>query len=283
MEWIRAHPYVAASGAAGFLLIIGAAFVESKREMSPSNPPRVWSGGGQSLLNPSSYTQNRVLQAQLYLNTATDTPIHTTITGNSAQDTKSFSFEEIIAAISEPRVSGSATTEPTDTYSFIPGGLISTTTKPAGRSDSQQALYNYGNDAGSYIQSYEDRHRNAPVTLRDQVEDRNDPQKAEAVREIGGALMQVGRNLEGMEEVPAAIRSAHALLAKSYTEIGGKLQKVPDAAGDEAFITTITEYNSAVDTFTKRYVAVALLLSAHGVIFAPYESGSVFTFTNAGL
>jgi len=283
MEWLRAHPYVAASGAAGLLLIIGAAFVESKREMSPLSSPRVWSGGGQSLLNPSSYTPNPVLQAQLYLNTATDTLIRATITGNPAQEDAPFSFEEILATISEPRASGSAATEPADTYSFIPGGLISTTTKPEGRSDSQQALYNYGNDAGSYIQSYEDRHRNAPVTLRDQVEDRNDPQKAEAVREIGGALMQVGRNLEGMEEVPAAIRSAHALLAKSYTEIGGKLQKVPDAAGDEAFITTITEYNSAVDTFTKRYVAVALLLSAHGVIFAPYESGSVFTFTNAGL
>ncbi|HEY4522135.1 MAG TPA: hypothetical protein VJH91_00660 [Candidatus Paceibacterota bacterium] len=279
MEWFRAHPYTAALGASAFLVVVGIITVSSRTGPMPVQAPRVWGGGTQPLFDPLR-TSNPVLEAQ-YRFDATNTPFSLYTSTNTGTE-PAFDFDALIAGLSKPRGTVGTTSSGVElAYAFIPGGLIATSAPQTAKSELQITLFNYGNEAGSYIQSYEDLNRNAPVVLRNQAEDRRNEQKREAVRQVGRSLANVGRNLKAMEDVPATARPAHGALAESYIEAGGKLEKITVAESDEAFIAAITDYNASVEVFIKRYVALARLFSIHAVAFAPHESGSVFTFTNA--
>ena len=120
--------------------------------------------------------------------------------------------------------------------------------------------------------------------LTDQLNDRQNPQKAQAVRDIGTALQAAGKTLQGIEAVPSIVSSAHTALAESYIEAGIKLSRVPDAQSDQDFITAIQDYNTAAERLGRNYVALANVFSGAGVRFAPQDPGSVFNFSgNAGL
>ncbi len=287
MDWLRGHPYSAALGAAGFLVILGIIIIGSRSGTTVLQNPRVWGGGAQPLIDPSRMS-NPVLDIQRHFEQATNTQlyIYTSAGGTESTESTAQGIDNLLAELSTPRSNtGTSNTIGTElAYSFIPTGLIATTSAQfAVKTDAQIALFNYGNEAGSYIQSYDDFNRNAPVILRNQAEDRQNEEKREAVRRIARSLSSVGRNMATIEDVPAAVLSAHTALAVSYQEIGGKLEKIPSAEGDEAFINAIKDYNASVEHFVTRYVTLARLFSIHGVIFAPHEAGSVFTFKNTSL
>ncbi len=126
-------------------------------------------------------------------------------------------------------------------------------------------------------------HRNDPQKLKDQAEDRTNPEKAANVRGIGQSMQSLGESLARMEDVPSQMKANHEKLAQSYIEIGTNLAKVADSQGDQAFIAAIEAYNRSVEIYIQRYVAVATAFSAYGVTFAQHEPGSVFVFTNSRL
>jgi hypothetical protein len=300
MNWIRTHPYASALGAAGLLLLVGAFIVERQSAAPVTSQTNAWGGAGVALLNPISATapaessQNGENIMQQVQSAAPYTYVPPTVlnptgaAGADANQDDPFNYDAFVASLeqesapakSAPSGGGSSAAS---AYAFIPGGLISTTTAHSTRTKTQQDLYDYGNELGSYIQSFEQQNPNEAQVLTDQVQDRSDAGKAAAVEALGQALENVGNEISNMDTVPPQMASAHAALAKSYVEIGTKLALVPQAQRDSDFVSAIETYDTAADTFTKNYVAVANLFGAYGVTFAPDDPGSVFTFTPTSL
>src|SRR3989338_4791252 len=296
MEWIRAHPYVSALCAAGILVFVGILIVDWRSTRPVQRQATVWGGGGTGLLNPTSYdpTQNTTSQGGgSIMEQVTSGPPYTytppvgVAESAPSQNTGPYDFETFVAMLikeTTPKKQGGtgADSSVIEAYSYIPRGLISTTTPTVSRTALQQALYEYGNDIGSSIESFEQQHSNMVQLLKEQVEDRGNADKAEAVVNLGRSFQGLGTNLASMDSVPSAIVSAHQALAQSYIEIGKKLALVPQAERDSDFIEAIKTYNAAADTFTKNYIQIAALFGAHGVIFASMDGGRVFTFSPTG-
>lgn len=281
MDEINLHPYAAATAAALFLVGAGAILV-FERTSTPVGQSSGWNGSMAAPQNPvaNAQTPSRSLQdfiPQFGTSTAPFIPLSVSGGGETSD---SFDMAAFIRSLSEPLPGQTAemSADLSASYSFIPRGLISTSTGKQ-RSKEQQALYDYGNEAGSFIETYQDTHWNAPQIMKAQFEDRQDAGKAQALRDIGAALSAVGRSLGRIESVPGTVASANTLLAKSYEDAGAKLALVPDAARDEDLVKAIQAYNAAADNLTKHYVSLALLLSLSGVAFEQQDPGSVFTFT----
>ena len=298
MEWIRKHPYISALCAAGVLLFFGVFIVEQQAATPSPSQPSSWSDTGAPLFNPISPaasaapatgTQNQQNITQQVQNAApytyippADVTVASTDVGTNSGD--SFDFNAFMASLSQ--TSAPAKPAPASTnsslnsaYSFIPSGLVSTTTPQNKRTKEQQDLYDYGNELGSYVQSFEQQNPGEAQTLTNQIQDRTDASKIAAVEALGQALQNVGASMSRMDTVPAQMGAMHTALAQSYIEIGTKLALVPQAQRDSDFVAAIQAYDTAADNFMKNYVAVAQLFSAYGVTFASDDPGSVFTFT----
>ena len=291
MEWLRTHPYAVSVAGAFILILIGVFIVKERASVAPDNSTTsVWGGIGTRLFNPSpgvsgpfeNNSENIYSDVRsgppFYYNPA---PAQTPPSSAGADD--NFDFEAFLSVLAGPRKTGGASGDDSlldAAYSFIPSGLISTSTFQKTHSPTQQTLYNYGNDAGSFIQSFENSFRDASQILKDQYEDRENPQKNAALVSLAESLAGVGDALERMEDVPSEVRAAHGKVAASYREMGEKLSRIPEARRDETFLEATQTYNAAVESYLKNYVALATLLSVYGVVFTAEDPGSVFTFTN---
>lgn len=292
-EWLSTHLYTSACVGAGILLVIGALIVKTHLPASTTNTLKVWGGGQGTLINPTGYDQpNPVLTntsagtGLTNTNSISFTPIPVTRADTADTSGDGFDIQAWAALIAGPaKPSGSNTTggaSVDSSYEFIPQGLMSTSSSERPRTAMQQSLYEYGNNAGSYIQTYEDAHQNTAPVLKDQSIDRQNAQKGQAVKDIGQALKEVGVSLEHMDGVPESAQALNQGLARAYIDIGEKLSAIPDAIGDDGFIQAIKTYNASVDVFTKRFVALAQFLSLSGVTFSSIDPGSVFTFSGGG-
>lgn len=292
MEWVRAHPYTSALLASCLLLVAGLLIVQRRSLATPAAKPAAW-GGGATLLNPTAFDPHYLGRANVGVQPEhSANPIGSayippepssigSITANAG-----FDFAAFLAQLSggtQQTQSTNASANPDamlDPYTFIPSDLISTSSAVA-RSGNVQALYDYGNTIGAYIQSFESQNRTMVQVLKGQVEDRSDPVKKESVRSLGRAMSAIGTSMLGLDGVPDAVESAHNALARAYEEAGEALGAIPDAERDQEFVAAITAYNGKADTLTKRYVDMALFFSIQGVRFNSEDAGSVFTFNPA--
>ena len=293
MPSLRSHPYLSALAVSAALIIVGTLIVRSRTEVSPSSADTFTWGSQTPLLDPSyipdqngnpNANRENIMQSVkknppfTYIPPANVTePVNTRPDEN--QD--SFNFEQFISMLSRGvRVTGSVeeNQEVQNAYAFIPQGLISTSTFERKRTAAQQALYDWGNEAGSYIQSFEESHPNEAQILKNHIEDRGNPDAVQAVIGIADSLQSLGRNLASMDNVPRSAESAHTALAKSYQTIGKNLALVARAKSDADLIAAIQTYNASADTFAKNYIALVLVFGSYSVSFAPDEAGSVFMF-----
>jgi hypothetical protein len=291
MDWIRAHPYTAALGAA-VILFIGGFFVVQRQGAAPPSENKAWDGANLGVLNPTSYgpaesagTSREEDIMQQVQDSAPYTYIPPTVLDGSEGGAEGdFDLNSFIKMLGQGSTStGQSQSSAPDTFSFIPTGLISTTTVQKARTATQETLYNYGNEVGSYIQSFEEQNPTMSFTLKDHAEDRDDPQKAAAVKLVAKALEEVGHSLLGIEDIPSGIASTHNALAKSYIAVGTNLALVAQTANDADFLKAIETYNATANTFVTNYVGLAELLGAYNIVFSPVDAGSVFTFTPTGL
>lgn len=286
-DWVHSHPYTAIIGSSCVLLIAGALIVMSRSSVAPASRPEAWGNNDVTLLNPTSYKPEQRLAPDVPPSSQQNTPDKVIPVykpqeqgGGPAQN--DLELNSLLALLTKPagtQKGAAGGGSSVSAYAFIPTGLISTTSYQKQRSDAEQRLYEYGNEVGSYIQSYEQANRNQAQVLTDQMQDRQDKLKAQSVKNVGTALKNVGLSMQGIEDVPAIARSAHAALAKSYIEIGENLIKVPDAESDQQLLAAIGTYNASAETFAKRYAALAVIFSAASVTFADDDAGSVFMFT----
>src|SRR3989338_2669897 len=211
MQWLRSHPYIDALLGAAILVLLGVLIVGQRTSVRDENTvPLAWGGVGSRFSDPIARVPGQSGPPFVY-NSAPPAPIPQNTSGDT-----DFDFDAFIAMVSSPQgrpaSDGNQTTADAflDAYSFIPSGLISTSTPVKARTAAQEELHDYGNLAGSEIESFEDSHRNMPQTLKDQFEDPRDSGKVAAVEELGNALAGVGRSLEAIDNVPAAGRSANS-------------------------------------------------------------------------
>jgi hypothetical protein len=295
MQWFRAHPYLDAIIGATALLIVGTLIVNERSAVSPSSP-EAWGGGAIPLLNPytpqngtQNTTQNPPISSpSLATETLPTIPTPPLPSSTVAQrEPDSFDFNAFMSMLSTTATQNhgsvaASSSASTNAYAYIPTGLVSIQT-PKKRTDLQQKLYEYGNEVGSYIQSFEDQNPDEAGILKNQIEDRNNPDKIAAVQALAAGLQQVGKSIAGIDTTPTQMVDSQKRLAQSYITIGTTLALVPQTQRDSDFVVAIQNYDSAADVFTKNYVAMAQLFGAYGVTFQPSDAGSVFTFTNASL
>ncbi len=292
MSWIRVHPYISALCATVLLILSGIYLVQRHSAAPISNTTTAWGGENLGILDPISYSQTQNTGAQGRPTTVVqDTVPYIYIPpaifsdANTGAGKNSFDFNDFISTVTVKTSVQSNSTITTsaidDAYSFIPSGFFSTTSQ-AHPSLAQESIYQYGNTVGSYIRSYEQQYPDSAAILKDQFEDRANPEKALAVEELAGALESVGQDmLDTSGNVPQGFASAHAKLAQSYIEIGKNLALIPKATSDAEFLAAIETYNASADTFVKNYIALATLLSIYEVTFSSIDAGSVFTFSPA--
>lgn len=301
MNWIRLHPYLSTLITAGILLLIGGSIVIEHAQTVTPTDTTAWGSGtfntqATAVSDTNTNTTDQASIIEQAVNTAvssTPAPNYTppTATNTASTDTtapsKTFDYNSFLlsltqAATSTHKIQNASTTAEViaSAYAYIPRGLISTSTPSIPeRTATQAALYHYGNEVGSYIQSFDESHADTTHILQDQIADRNNPDKIAAVERLGKDLAAVGKQLDDVSDVPPTISAAHKALVASYTEIGQDLQKVPQTSYDSDFIAAIKTYDAAADTYTKNFIQLSLVFTANGVIFSPQDSGSVFTFT----
>lgn len=297
MEWIRTHPYASALAAAACFIIAIAFVVESRSPLPLSQSTVTWSGGTPVSAYQSGsvgQTSPQQIAQEVIQNGAQATltlpPLATSTYSSFEPTSSSFNYVALLAqlsgnaTVSAPAAGGNATNSAiVQAYQFIPAGLIATTA-PARKpmTAAQQAIYDYGNEVGGEIQSFENLHTNEARILKDQAEDRSDPTKAAALVSLGQGFASVGTFLQGIQDVPTSAASLHSALAQSYLDIGAKLQLVGQAQGDAAFVQAVENYDAAANTFVHNYGALAQFFTEHGVVFQPQDGGSVFSFSNTG-
>lgn len=291
---LSSHPLAIALTFTVVLFLLGSTILARRTGTpAPETQPGGWANGSVTLTNPTSFSPVYMPDAAVTPTSATDTPpfytyaqVTTTTTG---KEPESFDFNAFVrqltdtsAALLSGRTSGGAGTDPEiqTVYSFIPQGLISTSSAKT-RTPGQEALFRYGNAAGSIIKGFEAAHPDIVAVLSAQATDRTNALKAQALRDVGYAFRKVGENLMAMRDVPASALEAHAALAKGYVAIGGKLALVADAVPDKEFLAAITAYNAVADGFTRDYIALATVFSVSGVSFSSGDAGSAFTFSNS--
>jgi len=295
MLWLRNHPYTAAIGAAALLVVIGAYIVVSRASQPAGTSPTSWGGEAVPFLDPTSYAPSAdpAEEDGPIMRPVQDGPPYTYIAPNfvnsappNEDDSDSYDFDAFIAELTKQSAlntpGGTGDTGSLNAYSYVPRGLFSTTTSRASRSALQQELYDYGNDIGSTIESFEQQHSNTVQVLKVQVEDRANPEKAAAVVRIGHDFEELGKILTAMDPVPSAIASAHQALAQSYIAMGKKLALVPGAERDADFIKAIEAYNASADTFVQNYIRLVSFFGVYGVVFTSLDGGKVFTFNPSG-
>lgn len=292
IEWFKAHPYSTASLTTGFVLVLGTLFVIHRTAGPQQSGTQAWGGSLSGVTDPQSYTPNPVLEAlqepQLgtggYSGTFLPVPPPAPLDGGSnTTDTGLASIiASLVATYSTSTTTQMSTSSQVDSYSFIPQGLIATTSTNVQRTPEEQALYEYGNEVGSYIKTFESQFPGVPQALDDQARDRYNSEKGDRVRVIGQGLAAVGANLKRMEQIPKSVTTLHAALADSYVTVGDKLSAIPDAKSDEAFLAAVETYNTASENFAKRFVNLADFFVISNVRFSSGDSGSVFTFSFGG-
>ncbi len=296
MEWIRAHPYSSAICAI-VLLLFGIFIIVRKNAAPATGAINAWSGVGSGFFDPTSRPatpQTISANGASIVQQGQGGPPYRYIpppTLNAASASTTLpglsDFGALIQALTQnltPKTPAPKDDpDAIDAYAFIPSGLVNITAQQPVRTQVQQAVYEYGNEVGSYIQSYEDRNTAAINILEDHFEDRANPQKAAAVEQLANAIKGVGESLLSMKNVPPEMSSAHTALAKSYVKVGTNLALVTKAPLDADFLRAIGVYNASADAFITNFVSIATLFGAHSVNFGPTDTGSVFTFTATNL
>jgi hypothetical protein len=151
---------------------------------------------------------------------------------------------------------------------------------PPKRDGTQQALYTYGNAAGSILRTYEETNHDASATINNYFKARTDPTKAAELQRLGGDMSKVGTDLKQMTDLPSSVKIAHEALADAFVAMGNNLIALQSAQSDEDIIASVEVYNSAVSNYLKQFIAIAQTFPMYTVTFDNDDPGSVFMFTN---
>lgn len=269
-------------------MLTGVIVVNGRAPLSATDAGGTWGGtgislfsnigGGRALVQTSRVRTEELLKGQVQ----NRTPYTILPVGDSGQSTSGteFNWEALMAQLVQPQGDTHQTTPESGLglYSFIPSGLISVSNSEQERTEAQEALFEYGNNVGSFIRAFDDSHANMLQVLKDAYQDRGNAQKVQAAARIGQDYIHLGEELESMDAIPAEVGGMHAALAKAYKTAGQNLIAKLQTKSDQEFLTAVNTYNASVDQFQKSYIALVTLFEVAEVQFSQYDPGSVFMF-----
>lgn len=169
-----------------------------------------------------------------------------------------------------------------DVYGYLPSGLVAlSNTDTRAMNETQSALYDYANEAGSYIESHFESWGNRQAAImRRFIEDPTDDVKRQEALEFAEALITLGEDLSEIERVPTMIQKDHAALSEAYIRVGRVTETVINAEGEQAFLNAINASNNSADALAKVYIAIVDILTVNGVKFNSTDPGRVFSFSS---
>lgn len=286
MKWVSSHPYAASAVTAVVVLFLGATYVSQKTALSPGNTGTAWSGTGAVATLPDApkyippTEQNPTNAVPAYKYTSPYGSKNQQASQEIPEEDNSV-FDKFSKMVnSKATSSDSSPLDLSSIYTFLPPNMIAAPEMPAEaeESDTQKELRAYGNNIGAIIMSYEQNHPDQAAVLKNHAEDRSNPTKIEALRQLGRDLANVGDLIDQEDPVPDLMKAKHKALADSYREMGQLLAGVADAKGDKAIWDAMVTYNKSAEGFIGAFVPFAQTFSAAGVSFSQSESGSVFMF-----
>ncbi len=282
------HPVVLMLVAAIVLVLIGLFIVERQRAVAPTGSSASWQGSGAYLeTTPSNEpiamptteptTSQPTGPETLVIPKGTSTP-----TKVVTKTDGSFDYNAMLAQMRGSAAKSGSQGQAQSTYdelmsafSFAP---TFSTPVPKTKTPEELALISYGNAVGTKLQAFAAVNVNMTQTLTNQVNDRTNISKGNAVRDLGLRYRTLGENVLAMTDIPSSFQNAHKTLGESYVQLGTALSKVPDATDDQGFIAAITAYNTKADAYTNAFVAMVTLFSSQGITFEETDAGSVFSF-----
>lgn len=280
------HPYVPWIAGAAALTILGLLIVSSRTAYIPPEYAATWRGAGGIYDFSSIVTKQNARGTSQPPRFSYDYELpklaSQEVTGENVADDP---YALLIASI---RPSSYPVQETNDlsfldeVYSLIPQGLR-TIPEPKELGEEAHALYEYGNEVGSYIDTYESAYgKQAVSVLNNFYKDRKSASKQEEVRHLADSIERVGKEIAGMQFVPEDLAGMHVLLAERYQDAGRKLANIPEAKNDNELLERITEYDSAADALLSALSTLAIFFATADISFTSHEPGSIFTFSPAG-
>jgi hypothetical protein len=287
--WVHTHPYLATTIGIGGLIVFGTILVLQRVDVNPATGSGAWGGAGGLFFGairgatPTGPSPDDIVRIQSSTQANYGTiPIFTAPEQNA--DGSSSADDGIAALLAQltqttPTASTSFQASSPDSFSFIPQGLISADAPVKKRTVLQQSLFDYGNQMGTYIKGYEAMHYGGAQILKDQVEDRTNPDKIRAVKLLGADMQQLGTDFLYVTGVPSVAVGMHKAYASAYRTAGANLMKVAATQNDSDFVNAITAYDASVEDMTKAFVMLVVLFGANDVTFSASDEGNIFMFT----
>lgn len=288
--WPLGRSTVIISVALAAILLIGFFIVRSRTAYTDPNTQAFWgSAYGTFAPNASERTPQEIIPQKLnqpfkYVTPfASQLPKDANITDDGPVEYgDTFDYEGFLASLRPTSYPVSETDDTSfiaEVYALLPSGLISTTTAQR-RTKTQQALYEYGNEVGSIMESFDSAYQDQQTTILDDYHaDPENVEKQETMRTLAKSIAHIGTQMTSMEFVPENISAMHALLATRYLEAGRALEAIVGTKTDEELLSRIETYNATADNLGTALVSLSILFESTGVGFASYDPGSVFTFS----
>lgn len=275
-------------------IILIAAIILARGNRAPAPQSIVaWSGSGTLLqaINSTAPQQSGETSGTYTGGVALDSSRLAFLENNSRSESQDHEFLSILAQLTNtPRPfasdsSGTAAADAIrDAFAMVPqfNTLSSASSESPARTPAQEAIYVYGNAAGSIIKEYEATHQNAVQVIATQSTDRSSAHKAQALRDLGAAISKIGTDMKKIADVPTDATEVHAQFADRYVRAGELLAKMADAKSDEPYVAAINAYNASVSALIEQHIALATYFSLAGVHFSSSDGGSVFSFGGFG-
>ncbi len=307
VEWIRAHLVLVYGLGLGVVVLTGAVLVSDKFATSGESDSYTWgSYGGTNRFVPSEQFTgtsrsaspleqpftlaevSRNLQNnpdRVYASLSQGAPTRsTTATGTFAPQDDA--IEELLRSIKPDEYIGNLTSGEKnldEIYHFIPKNILSGVVYEARTlTPAQQALYTYGNEAGSVIETYDSLWGGTQANIhRAFIEDRADPTKANALERLAAGLFDVSASLSSMEIIPAAIQSRHNDLIAAYKAVGEQTVALSKTRTDDEALTAIEAYNASAEQFLRAYLAISTVFTLNSVSFSSTDPGRMFVYSES--
>jgi len=307
MKWVSTHPLRASFFLLLIIFLLGALLTWDKFQTTTLTE-NTWSGFGGtnlssdrfgSIRTPEELTEQELvalLEEGEQVSFASLTPTRTLFKSTSAStnstplefgmgELETF-FSTLNADIRIPAAESffedsenSSSLSFADIYAFVPATIAQAKPQQSKMTLPQRELYSFGNEAGSFIETYSDAWGDQAQILQRFINDRGDAQKQARVRALSSSLARLGTNIESISYVPTNAQSARRKLSTGYKELGALLRKVGDARTDEELLSAMIEYNARADSFVEDYISVVTLFSVAEIKFSQSDPGRVFTFT----
>jgi hypothetical protein len=162
-------------------------------------------------------------------------------------------------------------------WSWIPN----TSTKPSPaqppvESAEQQAIRQYGNSVGKLVKDFSTGTGDQLQVMGDFMKDRADNANKQQVLNLAKSYTELSDKINKVS-TPAGLESYGQGLAAAYRSTGEAMVMLAEVGADDtAALQQVTSYNEVVTEFARQFIKMADTFGAYGVTFDTGDDGDIF-------